>query len=110
VALGGVVHAQVVADLADHHVARVEPHPDREIQSFREPQLVGVAAELVAQAQRRVAGALRVVFVGYGRSEERHDAVAGVLVDRALEPVYALGQDFEEAVQDGVPAFGIDLL
>ena len=64
------------------------------------PQLVGVAAQLVAQVQRRVAGPLGVVLVGDGRAEERHDPVAGVLVDRALEAVHAVGQDLEEAVQD----------
>ena len=69
-----------------------------------------VAAQLVAQMQRRVAGPLGVVLVGDGRAEERHDAVAGVLVDRALEAVDAVGQDLEEAVEDPVPLLGVDLL
>ena len=56
-------------------------------------QLGGVAAQLVAQMQRRVAGALGVVLVRDRRAEQGHDAVAGELVDRALEAVDALAED-----------------
>src|SRR5262249_36278775 len=54
--------------------------------------------------------ALRVVLVRDGRAEERHDAVAGVLVHRALEAVHALSEELEEAIEDAVPVLGIDLL
>ena len=53
-------------------------------------------AQIVAQLQRRVAGALGVVLVGDRRAEQRHDAVAGVLVDGALEAMHALREDAEE--------------
>jgi hypothetical protein len=43
-------------------------------------------------------------------AEEGHDPVARVLVDRPLEAVHALGEDLEEALQDGVPLLGIELL
>ncbi len=49
--LGRVVHAQIVADLADHHRAGL-------------------------QVERRVAGALAVVLVGNGSPEQSHDPVA----------------------------------
>ena len=61
-------------------------------------QLVGVARKLVAQMQRRVAGALRVVLVRDRRAEQRHDAVAGELVDGPFEALHAVGEDREEAV------------
>ena len=109
-ALRRVVHAQVVADRADDDLAGVEAHAHREAEAVRAPQLVGVALELVAQMQRRVAGALRVVLVRDRRAEQRHDAVAGVLVDRALEAVHAVGEDREEALQDPVPLLGVELL
>ncbi len=48
--------------------------------------------------------------MGDGGPEERHDAVAGVLVDRSLEAVDAVGQDPEEAIEDPVPLLGVDLL
>jgi hypothetical protein len=46
----------------------------------------------------RVPGALRVVLVGDWRAEQRHDAVAGVLVHRPFEAVHAVGEDLEEAI------------
>ena len=110
VALRRVVHAEVVADLADHHLARVEAHADGEADAARGPQLVRVASDLVTEMERRPARALGVVLVRDRRPEERHDAVAGVLVHRALEAVHALGQQLEEAVHDPVPLFGIELL
>jgi hypothetical protein len=109
-ALGRVVHAQVVADLADHHFARVEPHAHGEAQAVAPPEFVRVAAQLIAQPKRRVARSLGVVLVGDRSTEERHDPVARVLVDRALEAVHAVGQDLEEAVQDPVPLLGVHLL
>jgi hypothetical protein len=71
---------------------------------------VSVAPQLLLKVQSRVAGALRVVFVRDRGSEQRDDPVAGVLVDRALEAVHAVGEYLEEAVQDLMPLFGIDLL
>jgi hypothetical protein len=56
--------------------------------------------------ERRIAGSLRVVLVGDGRAEERHDPVARVLVDGSLEAVDAVRQDLEEAIQDAVPLLG----
>jgi hypothetical protein len=53
---------------------------------------------------------LRVILVSDRRAEEGHDSVAGVLVDRPLEAVNAIREDMEEAVEDLVPLFGIDLL
>jgi hypothetical protein len=109
-ALGRVVHAQVVADLADHDVARVQPHAHREREPALDAQGVGIAAQLVPQVERGVAGALCVVLVRDGRPEQRHDPVARVLVDRALEAVDPVGEDLEEAVQDAVPRLGIHRL
>ena len=43
-----VVHAQIVADLADDHFPGVQPHSHREADSLRETQLVRVAAQIVA--------------------------------------------------------------
>ena len=110
VALRRVVHAQIVADLAHDDLSGIEAHANRKIQSARQPQLIGVGPERVAQVQRGEAGALRVVLVGDGRAEQRHDAVAGVLVHRAFEAVHAVGEDGEEAIEDAVPFLRIHLL
>jgi hypothetical protein len=69
VPLRRVVHAQIVADLADDHLTGVETHADRETEAVAQSQVVRVAAQPVAEMQRRVAGALRVVLVRDGRPE-----------------------------------------
>ena len=66
--------------------------------------------QLVLKVKRRVTRTWRVVLVGDRRAEQRHDAVAGVLVDGALEAVNAVGKDQEEAIEDLVPLLGVDLL
>jgi hypothetical protein len=57
-----------------------------------------------------IACPLRMILVCDRRPEQSHDPVAGVLVDRPLEAVNALGEDREEAIHDPVPLFGIHLL
>jgi len=69
-----------------------------------------VAGDLVAEVQRRIAGALCVVLVRDRRPEERHDAVARELVDEALEALDAFRQDAEEALHDLRPRFRVELL
>ena len=100
VALRRVVHAEIVADPADDHFAGVDAHARREAEAVGSFDLGHVTGEHVAQVQRRVARALRVVFVRDRRPEKRHDAVAGELVDEAFKALDALGEDGEEALND----------
>ncbi len=51
-----------------------------------------------------------MVLVRDRRAEQRHDAVAGELVDRALEAVDALAEDREEALHDLAPLLGVAAL
>jgi len=48
-----------------------------------------------AQRQCRVARPLRMILMRDRRAEERHDAVAGVVADGALEAMHAVGEDFQ---------------
>ena len=45
-----------------------------------------------------------------GAPEQRHDAVTSVLIDRAFETVHAFAQDREEALENVMPLFRIELL
>ena len=72
--------------------------------------LAGVGGERVAELERRVAGALRMILVSDRRAEQRHDAVAGKLVDETLEVLDTLGEDVEEALHDLRPRLGVHLL
>ena len=62
------------------------------------------------EMKSRVAGAPSVVLVSDRRPEKRHDAVAGELVDRALEAVDAGAENREEAVHDPPPLLRVALL
>jgi hypothetical protein len=57
-----------------------------------------------------MAGALGVVLVRERRAEQRHHAVAGVLVHGALEAMHAVGEEGEEAIHHRVPFLGVHLL
>ena len=88
-----VDHLKIVADRSDDDFTRIEAHAHGEAESPRTFQLLRVAAKLFPQMQRRVAGAACVVLVGDRCAEDRHDAVAGKLVDCPLEAVHAVGED-----------------
>ena len=49
-----------------------------------------------------------MVLVGDRRAEERHDAVAGELVDGALPAVHGVEHELECAVHDAVELFGVE--
>jgi hypothetical protein len=50
---------------------------------------------------------LRVVLVGDRGSEERHDAVAGELVDRTVEARHAVPEQFVEPARQVAPFLGV---
>jgi hypothetical protein len=90
-----VVHSEIVTDLAHDNFSRVKTHSDGKTDAPVETNLIGVSSKLLLERQSGVTRALRVVFVGDRCTEQRHDPVAGVLVDRTLEAVHALGEDRE---------------
>ena len=59
-----------------------------------------VLRDRLLHPQRRVARPHRVVLVGERRAEERHDAVAHDLVDRALVAVDGLHHPLEHRVEE----------
>ena len=106
--LSGVVHAKVVADLAHHDLARVQADARGEVEAVLALHFARLLGKIVPELQRRIARALGMVLVGDGRTEERHHAVAGVLIDGSLEAVDSVRQHLKEAVHDLVPDLGID--
>src|SRR5262249_38277104 len=106
VPLRRIVHAQVVSDLPDDNLARVEAHPGREPEPALAVELLRVAPQFLTEVQRGVTRSLCMILVRDRRPEQSHDAVAGVLIDRALETMNTFGEDREEAVHDLVPFLG----
>ena len=58
--------------------------------------------------QGGVAGAQGVVFVGNGRTEQRHNAIAEHLIDGALEAVYGVHHVVEGRIEELLGGFGIE--
>src|SRR5262245_17643076 len=104
-----VVDAQIITDFRHHHFARVKAHADRESKAILETYFVRITPELLLNVECRVARPLSVVLMRNRRPEQRHDPVAGKLVDRAFEAMNAVGEDRKEAIHNRVPLLGIDL-
>ena len=79
-----------------------------ELDAMPHPYRFGEHADGVADVKRRKAGSLRVILVGDRGAEQRHHAVAGELMHRALEPVHAFGDDLEEVLDDAEPLFWVE--
>ena len=95
-----VAHRRVVAagpERAHQHLARVDPDPHADVDA----QLGRGQRERLLHPQGGAHGALSVVLVRGGRTEQRHDGVADDLVDAAAEGV-DLGHEPPEAVVDQV--------
>jgi hypothetical protein len=97
---GRVVHVEVAPDRAHDHLARVQPDADLDHRRVRAPHLVRVLLHALLHPQGRIAGAHRVVLVGDGGAEQRHDAVAHDLVHGPLVAVDGLDHAFEDGVQE----------
>src|SRR3989441_7555977 len=106
----GVVHPEIVADPAHDDGPRVDADPHLQTEAALGLELLRVIAERLLDSERRVDGAPRSVRVGDRRAEERHDAAARVLVDRALEPVDLRSDQLEAALDDAVHVLRIELL
>jgi hypothetical protein len=75
------------------------PDADFDHGRVRASRLFRIFVDILLHADRRITRAHRMVFVGEWRTEERHDAVAHHLVNRALVPVDRLHHSFEDRVE-----------
>ena len=105
-----VVHAEVVADGADDHEARVESHAHAELDPAGARQLLAIAGKRRLHGEGRIRGALRVVLVRDRRPEERHEPVAEELVGCPLVTVDLGEHGLERAVDQRVHVLGIESL
>jgi hypothetical protein len=103
----GVVHAEIGADGADHDLARVNADPDVDERAVFAASLLGIAPDLLLHPEGGIAGAHRVVLVGDGGAEKRHDAVAHDLVHGALVAVHGFHHQVEDRIQELPRFFGV---
>jgi hypothetical protein len=81
---------QVAADGPHHDVAGVQPDPDLDTEPLASTELLTVPSDCRLHPEGRVARAHRVILVGEGGAEQRHNPVAHDLVDGALVAVNGL--------------------
>jgi hypothetical protein len=105
-----VVHTQVITNLPHHHEPRVQAHAHLQAQPALGLECLGHVTESALNTQGRVHGQAWTVFMRDGSAEQGHDPVAGVLVDRALEPVHLRRDPLEAMVHDLVHLFRVELL
>ena len=96
-----VIHAQVVADRAHDDETGVKAHPDRQ-RDLGPPDGDGAVAERAGDAEGGERRAACVILVREGRAEERHEAVAEELVDRALVAMHLGEGGLEEGIHENV--------
>src|SRR5215207_1274471 len=104
-----VVHLPLIADLPNDHLTRVQPHSDGELHTLS-GELARKRDKRRVQLKRRQAGPTGVILIGDGRPEQRQHPVAGELLDRALDAMYRLADDYEEAIQQPAPALRVKRL
>jgi hypothetical protein len=104
-----VIDAEVVADRAHQHLARIEPDPDADLDAVAGARLVRLRPHRALDRERGVAGAHGVVLVRDRRAEQRHDAVAQDPVDGALVTMDATHHHGQRGIQEppGVLRIGV---
>ena len=102
---GRVVHPQVVADLANHDETRVHSDADFELFSQRR-RPADTLLHRALNAERSQDRPVCMIFAGERRAEERHEAIAEELVDRALVAVDFIEAELKKSFQQTVHRFG----
>src|SRR3984893_12546283 len=104
---GGVIHAQIAADGADHDLTRIQSDADLHFDAVCTSHVLGVASYRSLHVEGSVAGPHRVVVVGQWRSEERHYPAPRQLVDRTLVAMDRLHHVIENRVEELVSLLGV---
>src|SRR5262249_34474867 len=107
---GGVVHAQVIADLAHHDGAGVDANPHLQAEPALGPERLGHITDGALDTPRGGYSPAWAIFVSNGGTEQRHDPIAGVLIDRPFKLVDLGRNALEAAVDDLVHDLRIELL
>ena len=104
---GRVVHVEIAADGPYHDFPGVQPDADLDHSRVRTPHLLRVCLHALLHPERGIAGAHGVILMGQRRPEERHDAVAHHLVDRALVPMDRLNHSLENGIENLARFLGV---
>jgi len=105
-----VIGVQIVlADRAHHHLARIDPNPELEIDTVLAAQFLCVAFALRLHEQGSIQGALRVIFVSNGRAEQGKDTIAQQLGDIAFITMHGFHHQHEGGINEAAGFFRIEI-
>jgi len=104
---GRVVHLQITADGAHDDFPGVQPDADLDHGRVRASHLVRVLLHALLHPERGIARPHCVVLVGQRRAEERHDAIAHDLVNRALVAVDRFDHMLENGIEELAGLLGV---
>src|ERR1043166_8421005 len=97
---GGVVHVEIVADRAHHHLAGIEPDADLHLAAMSAPDPLAVTPDRALHGQGGVAGPYSVILMGNGGAEQRHDAITHPLVDGPLVAMHGRHLALQHRVEE----------
>src|SRR5262249_25192609 len=95
---------------ADDNETSVEALPDPELDTAAPLQFVPIALEGALDTERGMHRAPRMILMSDRRPEQRHDAIAEELVDRAFVPVDFGEHQLEGAGHQPMDDFRVELL
>jgi hypothetical protein len=104
-----IVHVQAAVNRPHHHGPSIESDADLHRHPMGALYLVAIVSHSLLHAQRRVAGAHGMVFMGNGGPEEGHNAIPHHLVDGAFVAVYSLDHALQDRVEQLAGLLGVAL-
>ena len=104
---GRVLHIEIVADGAHHHLARMETDTDVHREALLPTNFLAVASHGFLHQESREAGANRMIFVGNRRTEKGHDAVSHDAGDRPLILVHCFHHAVDHRIEQPIRIFRV---
>ena len=98
---------RVGAEGPQHDLSGVEAHADQDRDPMGPLDVVAVCGDPLLHPKRRVACADRVVFLGHGRAEQRHDPIAQHLGHGALPAAHRLDHVLDDLVEERRGLLGV---
>jgi hypothetical protein len=95
-----VIHVQIIANGAHHHLTSVQPDAHLQGDPVGALDLGGILLYRGLHGQGGVARPRRVVFMGQGRPKQGHDAIAHNLIDRALVAMHRRHHAFQDGIEE----------
>ena len=96
----GVIHVEIIANGAHHHLTSVQPDAYLERDPVAPLDFGGILLDGVLHAERRIAGPHRMVLQCYGGTKEGHDAVTHDLIHGAFVAVHSRHQALQHRIKE----------